>query len=296
MSSAWGIYIAVITIANILACYWLVRWSSKKRPGEAAEGDVTGHSWDGLQEFNNPLPRWWLWLFYITIVFSLGYLVIYPGVGIYGGALNWSQEGQYDDEMQAADATYGPIFKKYASQPVAELASDPKARAIGERLFLTYCSQCHGSDAGGAAGFPNLTDTDWLYGGSPEAIQTTIMSGRQGAMPAWGAALGEDGVEQVANYVLTLSGRNADQALAAEGKTKFETMCAACHTAAGTGNQAIGAPNLTDNIWLYGGSPGVIKKTIREGRNGKMPAHKDFLGEDKVHLLAAYVYGLSAGK
>ena len=296
MSSAWGIYIAVITLVTIAGCYWLILWSSKKRPGEAAEGDVTGHTWDGLQEFNNPLPRWWLWLFYITIIFGLAYMAVYPGLGIYEGAFGWSAQSQYEEEMQAAEATYGPIFKKFASQPVAELATDPEAQAAGQRLFLTYCSQCHGSDAGGAPGYPNLADGDWLYGGSPDAIKTSILSGRQGIMPAMGAALGDDGVDQVAAYVMSLSGRSVDPAQAAAGKTKFESLCAACHTAEGTGNQAIGAPDLTDNVWLYGARAEAIKKTIREGRNGVMPAHKEFLGEDKSHLLAAYVYSLSAGK
>ena len=296
MSSFWHWYIVVLTLLNIGGCYWLVRWATRKRSGEVTEGNVTGHTWDGLQEFNNPLPRWWLYLFYITIVFGLIYIVLYPTLGNWKGIYGWTSTGQYQQEMEQADAKFGPIFTQLAQQDVAALAQDPKATQIGQRLFLNYCATCHGSDAGGAVGFPNLTDNDWLYGGTPEAIKTTIMNGRMGAMPPWGAALGEQGVDEVANYVMSLSGREVDAAKAAAGKDRFAMMCVACHGVDGKGNTAIGAPNLTDNVWLYGGSPGAIKASIRNGRNGVMPAHKDFLGEDKVHVLAAYVYSLSQSK
>jgi cytochrome c oxidase cbb3-type subunit 3 len=295
MSSFFNWWIIVITLGNIAACWWLIRWTSRPQAGEAAQGEVTGHVWDeDLQEYNNPLPRWWLWLFYITIVFSLGYLVLYPALGTFDGVLGWSQTNQYEGEVAAAEAKYGPIFEQYAARDLPGLAKDPEARKVGQRLFLNYCATCHGSDAGGAPGFPNLRDGDWLYGGSPQAIKASIMDGRNGIMPPFGPALGEQGVEEVADYVMSLSGRKTDPRLAAAGKPKFEAMCAACHMADGTGNQMLGAPNLTDNIWLYGGSPGVIKKTITDGRSGRMPAHGDFLGEDKVHVLAAYIYGLSS--
>ena len=294
MSTALSWYIIILTLANVIGCYVLIRLTTRPKAGEAAEGSVTGHTWDGdLQEYNNPLPMWWLWLFYITIVFGLIYFALYPGMGKFGGTLGWTQEEQYQSEIQQAEQTYGPIFAAYSKQSISDLSKDHKAMQAGQRLFLTYCAACHGSDAGGATGFPNLRDGDWLYGGSPEAIKTSIMNGRNGIMPPMGAALGNDGVEEVANYVLSLSGREADSALAQKGKARFETICAACHTPAGTGNQALGAPNLTDNTWLHGRSLGAIKKTIVEGRTGIMPSHKDFLGEDKVHLLAAYVYSLS---
>jgi cytochrome c oxidase cbb3-type subunit 3 len=293
MSSFWHWYIVILTLLNIGGCFWLIRWASRRRSGEAPEGDVTGHSWDGLQEYNNPLPRWWLYLFYITIVFGLGYMVFFPTLGNWHGVLGWSSTGQYQQEMKQADAKYGPIFAKLAEQDIASLSRDPHAVQVGQRLFLNYCSSCHGSDARGATGFPNLTDNDWLYGGAPETIQTTILNGRHGSMPAWGAVLGDQGVDEAAEYVMSLSGRQVDAAKAAAGKQRFETLCVACHGADGKGNTTIGAPNLTDNIWLYGGSPGAIKASIRNGRNGVMPAHKDFLGEDKVHVLAAYVYSLS---
>jgi cytochrome c oxidase cbb3-type subunit 3 len=293
MSTFWSWYVAVLTVANIVGCYWLIKWATKTRSGEAAEGDVTGHTWDeDLQEFNNPLPRWWLWLFYITMVFGLIYIALYPGLGGYKGSYGWTQVSQYEAEMDKADKTFGPLFANFAKQDIPALAKDPQAIQIGQRLFINYCSTCHGSDAGGAPGFPNLADNDWLYGSNPEDIKNSILTGRSGVMPAMGAALGEQGVKEVTAYVMSLSGRNTDSALAAAGKTKYETMCAACHQANGTGNNLIGAPNLTDNIWLYGGSAGVIAKSIREGRNGIMPSHRDFLGEDKGHLLAAYIYSL----
>ncbi|MDH5185414.1 MAG: cytochrome-c oxidase, cbb3-type subunit III, partial [Gammaproteobacteria bacterium] len=266
MSSFWHWYVVLLTLGNIYACFWLVRWATRKRSNEAAEGDVTGHSWDGLEEYNNPLPRWWLWLFYITIVFSLIYIVLYPTIGNYGGVLGWSSDGEYQQEMDAADAKYGPIFTQLAQQDVAALSADKKATQIGQRLFLNYCATCHGSDAGGGAGFPNLRDKDWLYGGSPEAIKTSIMNGRRGMMPPWGAALGEQGVDEVTAYVMRLSGRAVDASKASAGKTRFNMMCVACHAADGTGNQAMGGPNLTDKIWLYGGSEKAIAASIRNGR------------------------------
>ncbi len=296
-SDFWSWFIIVISVGYILGCWWLIVWASKRREGEAAAGAVTGHTWDeNLQEYNNPLPRWWLWMFYGTMVFGLIYFAIYPGLGKFQGFLGWTEEKQYDQEMKTAQEKYAPIFRKYASQDLAVLAKDPEATKIGRRLFLNYCAVCHGSDAGGGPGFPNLTDNDWLWGGEPETIKATIMNGRQAAMPAWKPIIGDQGVEQAAAYVQSLSGRNVDANLAAAGKTVFETNCVACHGMDGKGNVAMGAPNLTDNIWLYGGSAGVIKQTIANGRSGMMPAHGQFLGEDKVHLLAAYIYGLSVNK
>lgn len=294
-SNFWNIWIIVLTVGNILACWWLIRWTSKQHEGEAAAGDTTGHSWDEgtLAEYNNPLPRWWLWLFYITMIFAAIYLFLYPGLGTYRGYLNWTDQSQYAEEMETADAKYGPLFAKYAGVPIAELAGDENARKVGQRLFINYCASCHGSDAGGGTGYPNLSDGDWLYGGDPETIKLSILDGRTGAMPAWGAVLNDQGVDEVAAYVMSLSGRDADATKVAAGQKHFNTYCVACHGADGTGNTAMGAPNLTDKIWLYGGSPGVIRQTISGGRNGKMPAHRDFLGEDKAHLLATYIYSLS---
>jgi cytochrome c oxidase cbb3-type subunit 3 len=293
MTTFFSWWVIVITLVNIFACWWLIRWTMKKRPEESATGDVTGHVWDGLEEYNNPLPKWWLWLFYLTLVFGLVYLVIFPGLGNFQGVGGWSSGGQYQDEVADANTKYGPIFAKFAGTDIPMLAKDPAAIKAGERLFSNYCAQCHGSDAGGTTGFPNLTDNDWLWGGKPEQIKASIMNGRNGVMPAWGVPLGEKGVVNVANYVQSLSGRQVDTASAEAGKAQFTAMCSACHGMDGKGNQALGAPNLTDAIWLHGSSAGAIKKTISEGKNGVMPKHSEFLGNDKSHLLAAYVYSLS---
>ncbi len=298
MSAFWNGWIIILTVGNILACFWLIWWTMRKRAGEASSGDVTGHVWDeNLQEYNNPLPRWWLFMFYFTLIFAAIYLALYPGLGSFKGLLGWSSHGsQYENEMKAAEEKYGPIYKKFASVPVAALATKPEygeAREMGKRLFLTYCMQCHGSDARGSRGFPNLADKDWLWGGSPEQIQTSIANGRNGVMPSH-AHLGEETIANLAAYVASLSGREVDSAKAEAGKQAFTTSgCIGCHGVDATGNPMLGAPDLTDKTWLYGGSEGIIRQTITKGRSGKMPAHKDLLGDDKVHLLAAYVYSLS---
>lgn len=301
MSSFWSWFISIIAVASFVGCYVLIRLTSRRRPGEANEGEVTGHTWDGdLQELNNPLPAWWLWMFYITIVFGLVYMVLYPALGRFGGFFNWTQAAQYEAEVASAEARFAPIFAAYAKQPIPQLAGDAAAMRAGQRLFLNYCAQCHGSSATGAIGFPNLTDGDWLYGGTPEAIKASILNGRQGQMPPLAAALGDEtGVAQVANYVLSLSGAPHDAAKAAAGKAKFG-VCAGCHGPDGKGslamgNPVLGAPDLTDGVWLHSSGPSLaaVEAAIREGRHGQMPAHKDLLGEDKVHLLAAYVYSLS---
>jgi cytochrome c oxidase cbb3-type subunit 3 len=235
-----------------------------------------------------------MWLFYITIVFALAYLLLYPGLGSYKGYLGWSSAGQYQDEQKQAAATFGPIIDKFLKQDALAVAANPEAREIGQRLFLNYCAQCHGSDAGGSRGYPSLRDNDWLYGGTPEAIKTTLLNGRNGAMPPMGAAVGgSEDVRDVAHHVLSLSGRTHDSLRAQRGKAKFATACVACHGADGKGNQQIGAPNLTDDIWLHGGTEAIISETIVKGRINQMPAHKDFLDEGKIHLLTAYVLGLS---
>ncbi|MFJ7566152.1 cytochrome-c oxidase, cbb3-type subunit III [Herminiimonas sp. NPDC097707] len=294
----WSIYITVLTLLGIFGC-GLLLWSQskvkiKREPGSTQQMETTGHVWDeDLTELNTPMPRWWMWLFYITIVFALAYLFLYPGLGTYAGKLDWKSSGEYETELKKADAEYGPLFSKYQQQDLKAVAADPQAQLIGERLFLTYCAQCHGSDARGNKGFPNLTDKDWLYGGEPDVIKATIMKGRHGIMPPMGAAVGSDtDVENLAHYVLSLSGSNSDPIKTVFGKPKF-AACAACHGADGKGNQALGAPNLTDKVWLYGGSTNSVMETIRKGRDNMMPAFDDFLGEAKVHVLAAYVWGLS---
>lgn len=295
-SDFWSYYVALITVISIVACAVLLWTMSTQRvPNQKVQ--TLGHVWDeNLAEYNNPLPNWWRWMFYLTIVFGLAYLVLYPGLGRFAGTFRWSSGGQYEAEQATATENYGPLFAKYAAMDIPAVAADPQAREIGQRLFLNYCSQCHASDARGGRGFPNLTDDDWLYGGEPATIEATITGGRNGIMPPLGGMLGEDGVKNAANYVLSLSGAMHDAELAAKGKQTFVTICAACHGQDGKGNAALGAPNLTDRIWLYGGSLAAIAETIRNGRNNKMPAWGEFLGKEKVHLLAAYVWGLSHGK
>jgi len=291
----WSLYIAIITLASLVACAVLLKLMSTRKMAPGEKPGTTGHIWDeDLQEWHNPLPSWWMWLFYITIVFALVYLILYPGLGSYKGYLGWTSTGQYQDEQKQAAATFGPIIDKYLKQDVQTVAANPEAREIGQRLFLNYCAQCHGSDAGGSKGYPNLRDSDWLYGGTPEAIKTTLINGRIGAMPPMGAAVGgAEDVRDVAHYVLSISGRTHDSMRAQRGKPKFASTCAACHGPDGKGNQQIGAPNLTDDIWLHGGTEAVIVETIVKGRMNQMPAHKDFLDEGKIHLLSAYVLGLS---
>lgn len=298
----WNIYITVLTLASVLGCGLLLWSQSKSTVVVSSDGDnddnTTGHSWDeGLKELNNPMPRWWMWLFYITIVFGLAYLYLYPGLGTFEGKLGWKSSGQYQSEMAKADADYGPLFNKFLQQDMKLVAADPQAQIIGERLFMTYCAQCHGSDAGGNKGFPNLTDKDWLYGGTPEAIKTSILGGRKGNMPPMAAAVGSDkDVENVAHYVRSLSGMSSDPIKVVFGRAKFASACVACHGPGGTGNQALGAPNLSDKVWLHGGSMETVMETIRKGRASTMPEFKDFLGEAKVHVLASYVWSLSADK
>lgn len=294
-SNFWAFWIVALTLGGIAFCLILLRKLSRRAPGDGGgKVDDTGHVWDeDLQELNHPLPRWWLQLFYITIAFALGYLALYPGLGSYAGSLGWTSHKQYDAERAAADAQLKPIFDKYAAMDIPTLSKDADAHAIGQRLFLNNCAQCHGSDAGGQRGFPNLRDQDWLWGGEPETIEQTISNGRQAMMPAWGPVLGDQGVKEVVNYVLSLSGSTHDEALAVAGKARFETTCAACHGPEGKGNPALGAPNLSDHIWLYGGTEKDIIQTVTYGRQGQMPAHLERLGPARVHLLAAYVYGLS---
>jgi cytochrome c oxidase cbb3-type subunit 3 len=293
-SGIWDVYIALVTLASIVAC-GLLLWLQSRARVAAGGTQTTGHVWDeDLGEYNNPMPSWWMWLFYLTIAFSLGYLVLYPGLGSFGGTLGWSQVTQLDDERAAADARFGPLYEKFASQDVAGLEKSPEALAIGQRLFLNSCAQCHASDGGGSRGFPNLTDKDWLYGGTPDVIKQTIAGGRNGTMPPFGEALGTNGVKDVAHYVMSLSGGAHDSIRAAKGETLFKQSCVACHGADGRGNPALGAPNLTDRIWLHGAGEAAIIETITRGRSNHMPAHGELLTPAKIHLLTAYVRSLSA--
>jgi cytochrome c oxidase cbb3-type subunit 3 len=290
-----GIYIAIVALANIGAALWLIWWTA--RGSDKVAPQQTTHVWDDdLTEFNNPLPRWWLWLFLLTIAFGLCYLVIYPGLGRFPGIAHWTQVSQFQQEDLAARQTLEQRFAAFKGKSLSDLSKDSGAMATAKNLFALNCSACHGSDARGAKGFPNLTDQDWLWGGDEQTVYQTIAQGRDGLMPAWGPVLGHDGVEKVLAYVMSLGGRSlpgaAPESLAA-GKAVFSTMCAACHGADGSGTKAVGGPNLTDKIWLYGGSPADIRETITNGRTNHMPAHLERLGETRVRLLAAYVLSLS---
>ena len=295
-SDFWSWFIIIPTALGIVGLFWLILWQSGGRPKPDEEVKTMGHVWDdNLEELNNPLPMWWLNMFYITLVFGIIYLILFPGMGAFKGILGWTSTAQYNQEMDAADSRYSAIYAKYGDLPIPELVNNADAVQIGERMYITYCTVCHGSDAQGNVGFPNLRDDDWLWGGSAEAIRKTIIEGRIANMPnaqTNGLATEQD-IHNVAHYVMSLSGnQQADQAAAEEGAKIFNGICVACHMPAGTGMQALGAPNLTDDIWLYGGSEEAIKETLRHGRQGQMPAFSEFLGEDRVHLLATYVYSL----
>jgi cytochrome c oxidase cbb3-type subunit 3 len=295
MTTGWTLFIVIITAINVVGATWLMWASSRRGPGEPAPGtETTGHTWDGdLREFNNPLPRWWLWLFYGTVAFSIAYMVLFPGLGSFKGTLGWTQEGQWKEQVEAAERAAAPMFERFAAMSIGELGADTDAMRVARNLYANNCATCHGSDARGAAGFPNLTNADWQWGGSEDAVYATIAHGRLGAMPPWGEMLGQQGVEEVVAYVLTLSGQSAPADLAAAGKTRFEAVCAACHGPDGKGMQAVGAPNLTDDVWVYGPGADMIRYAVVNGRQNQMPAHLDLLGEQRVRLLTAYVLTLA---
>ena len=292
-SNFWSLYVAGIALVGIVACLLLLYFSGKAK-AMTANDNTTGHVWDGdLREMNNPLPRWWVGLFLITIVFSLAYLALYPGLGNSAGQLAWTSVGQYEAEVAKANKELEPMYAKFAAMPPEEVAKDPQAMAIGDRLFMNNCAQCHGSDARGSKGFPNLTDNDWLHGGSHAKIQETLLNGRVGNMPPMAAAIGTpEDVRNLAQYVLSLSNSPHDSLKASLGKSKFGA-CAACHGGDGKGNQALGAPNLTDDIWLHGWGENAIVSMVTNGKVNQMPAQAGKLTEAQLHVLASYVWGLS---
>lgn len=294
MSLGWNIFVIALIALNIFGCAWLLLANRNVRIDPTQKGLGTGHDFDGIEELNNPLPAWWTWLFVATIVFSIIYLVLYPGLGSFGGVLGWSSTKQYQAEVERAEERYGPIFDRYAAIPIADLVDEPQALEMGGRIFANNCATCHGSDARGGRGFPNLTDDSWLYGGDPQTIRQTVTHGRNGVMPALGSVVGgEEGIAEVTEYVLSLSGREHDEQKAARGATHFATICSACHQASGKGMQALGAPDLTDDVWLHGGRREDIRNAIRNGLNNRMPAHQPFLEPEQIHLVSAYVYSLT---
>jgi cytochrome c oxidase cbb3-type subunit 3 len=291
MSTGWAWFIAIITTLSIASVCWLML--SNRRT--ASEGQYKPHVWDGdLTELNNPLPRWWLWLYFLTVIFAIAYLVLYPGIGVYSGALGWSQQSQHAAQVAAAERAQAPTFARYDKLSLVQLAHDAQAMATARNIFGNTCAACHGSDARGASGFPNLTDNDWLHGGSPDDVLETVTNGRVAMMPPFGAVLGDQGVDELVAYVRSISGHSdAPQELARAGAAKFQMYCFACHGADAKGNVQIGAPNLTDAIWLYGSSPAILHETIANGRQNAMPAHLPLLGPQRVRLMAAYVLSFS---
>jgi cytochrome c oxidase cbb3-type subunit 3 len=301
MTHPASLFVIVFTAINVLACLWLMWWTARTRPSSdvvpatpAGAAGKTGHVWDGdLEEYNNPLPRWWLFLFIITVIFGAAYLIVYPGLGNFGGTQRWSSVGAYEAEMREQQARFERHVASLGDKTLRQLAGDPRAMSTARNLFGAHCSTCHGSDARGARGFPNLADADWLWGGEDQVVYDSIAQGRHGVMPALGAALGHSGVNEVASYVVSLDGRKAPADWVAAGKERYATLCAACHGLEAKGNPLLGAPNLTDGIWLHGGDFDTIRATITNGRDSQMPAHAAALGESKVRLLAAYVLSLS---
>ncbi len=292
MSSMLSWYIIIGTVVSMLACFWLVVWTNRQRASTEEIKESESHVWDeDVRELNNPLPMWWLWLFILTLVWGVGYFLYYPGLGSFAGIGFWTQENQYNQEVAAAEAKYSPIFAGFGAMGFEQLAADSAALNVGKSLFANYCAQCHGSAGLGARGFPNLTDDDWLYGSAPATIEQSILQGRSGVMPPLAAVFADDAaIDEMVRYVQSMAD-GMDSSSPAHGK--YMTLCIACHGADGKGVQAVGAPNLVDDIWLYGSSAEEIRKSIVEGRNGVMPAHGNLIGADRAKILAAYVYSLS---
>ena len=294
-SSGWSAAIAALTVLGLIACLVLLAIAARRRVTVGVDDNTTGHVWDeDLRELNNPLPRWWMFLFVITVVFSFAYLALYPGLGSYAGTLGWSSGAQVELDLKKDKAAQAPLYARFAAMDEKQLAADAQAMGIGERLFINNCAACHGSDARGSKGFPNLSDTDWLWGGSFAEIQKTITEGRNGAMPPMAEAIGGgENVHNVAHYVLSLSGSPHDSVAAALGKPKFTTICAACHDVEGKGNPAIGAPNLTDKVWLHGWGEEAISAMVNQGKTNVMPAHASRFSPEQIRVLAAYVWRFS---
>ena len=302
MTAGWSWYVIALVTLNIGGCAWLLWWTARRRPGDP-KPEETSHVWDGdLTEYNKPLPRWWINLFYLTIFFSIGYLIWYPGFGNFTGYGKWSSQIEHDREAAVASAQLEKTFAPYKGQPIDALARDPQALKLGKSIFGNTCATCHGSSAKGAAGYPNLTDDIWHWGGSPDQVLHSVLQGREGVMPPWGKVLegmgGPDAVDYVIAYLHQLgepAGGTRNDYAAARGKALYEGVCVACHGKDGKGDQKVGAPDLTDGYWMYGDSTAALRETIINGRHGSMPAHGPLLGETRARLVAAYVWSLSHG-
>lgn len=294
MSAGWSWYVIAIVVLNIAGCAWLLWWTARRRPGDPAP-DETNHVWDeDLTEYNKPLPRWWINMFYLTIIYSIGYLIWYPGLGAFQGISKWTSSGEHDADAASTRAVLDAKLARFEGLGIDEIARDDEGLRLGRTIFANTCATCHGSDARGARGFPNLVDDYWQWGGSPDQILYSVMHGRQAVMPPFGGVVGgEQGAGEVAVYVQSLSGQRVDPVLAAAGKAKFDMVCTACHGADGSGNPMLGAPDLTNDVWLYGGEFDVLRKAVLEGHNGMMPAHEPIIGEMRSRLVAAWVWAQS---
>ena len=291
MSTPWSLFVIIVTFGMLAGFTWLVL-NTRRIQDPDGGSKLNDHEFDGITEFDTPMPDWFSFMFLASIAFAVVYLALYPGLGNFPGLLGWSSTSELEEDQRQAEARQEPLFQRYLRTPVEELAQNPQAIRMGQRLFGNYCAQCHGSSAQGAPGFPNLTDGVWTWGGEPGQIRATLINGRQAVMPAWGPVLGEGGVSDTTEYVLSLAGRDHDAEAAERGATHYQPLCVACHGAEGLGNPALGAVDLTAGVYLYGGSREAIATTLRQGRNGVMPAQKNILGEARLHILTAYVYGL----
>ena len=301
MTSGWSWYVIALVVFNLAGVTWLLWWTARRRPGDPRPED-TSHYWDGdITEYNKPMPRWWITGFYIAIAFGVAYLLWFGGLGGFQGMGRWSSQGEHALAKASADARLEETFAAYRGQPLPVLAGNAEARELGRSIFANTCATCHGSSAQGATGYPNLADDIWHWGGAPERVLETVANGREGVMPPWGQVLtgmgGEHAVDYVSAYVRSLGSPEAmrNNYLAAQGKTLYEGVCVACHGVDGKGNTEMGAPDLTDGYWLYGGSSEAIRASIAEGRHGSMPAHGELLGDTRTRLVAAYVWSLSQG-
>ena len=290
MTASWSWYIIVLTALNLIGLVWLLLATARTSPDDLPANETMGHVWDeDIAELNNPLPRWWFGLFVITVIFALIYLAAYPGLGSFKGGLGWTSDNEVQAELDATHAKLETLYASFRDRPLEALMDDPAAVKVGRNVFVNNCASCHGTDGRGGRGYPNLVDGDWLYGGDPETVAASVQHGRHGVMVPLGAALGEEGTEEVAQYVMKISGQSYDASLAAAGQARFEGLCAACHGVEGKGNQLIGAPNLTDSIWLYGNSLQDIRDAIVKGRSGVMPAWEPIIGADRSRLAAVWV-------
>lgn len=288
MSNLWSWFVIVGTLGSLLV-FLVFLFVNRKTSGE----ETSGHEWDGIQEFDNPLPFWWVGLFIFSMVFAVGYLIWYPGLGKFEGTAGWTSEQQWQAQTIAHEQRFAPLYAKLATMTPAELAGDRLATQVGRRLFINHCSTCHGVTAQGSTGFPDLQDNEWIWGAGFDNIKFAITNGRTAVMPALGKALGEQGVSDITQYLLAQTGREHGKTAAARGRDQYAIMCAVCHGPDGTGDPALGAPNLTDNVWLYGGTAKAIAHSLSNGRNGTMPGFSEVLDQQKIHILAGYVNGLS---